>query len=233
MNLLELITHLRTSILDDIGGTGVDWTSIGESDDEAAQLRWSNEELTRFINEAQRQACRSSLLLKKPFSVSVISGTSEYTLDPEIINISRAYLASTGKPLTEAEYEEVMGIPFWYNETGTPEYYIVDIESSKITLYKKPDANDTLSLLAYHLPITDMSWDLAEIASPEIRVEYHLPMLAYAAYLAFSKDEANAFDPQRADYYRQVFEREFNVTSAYSETRKRRTKNRPIRYGGL
>ena len=75
-----------------------------------------------------------------------------------------------------------------------------------------------------------MSWDLAEIDTPDIKEEHQLAMLNYAAFLAYNKDEANTFDPQRAEYYRQLFVQEFSNTSAYSEIRQTRTRNRTVRY---
>lgn len=233
MTLNELVKHLRQSILDDVGGTGVDWAAIVEGTDDVDQLRWSNEELTRFVNEAERQACRSAFLLKSAstdFDISVILGTSQYTLDPRIIRIKGAYLSSTGKELIPLEYEDVMGTPNWRTITGTPTHYIADMESQTITLYPQPIANDTISLLVYRLPLQDMSWDLSEIDTPDIRVEHQIPMLYYAAFLAYMKDEANTFDPQRAEYNRQLFEKEFSNTSAYGDIRRARTTNRTVRY---
>lgn len=236
MTLYELVKHLRQSVLDDVGGTGVDWAAIVEGTSDVDQLRWSNEELTRFINEAEKQACRSAFLLKSAstdFDISVVSGTSEYALDSRIIRIKGAYLNSTGLELVPLEYEDVMSIPNWRTTTGTPTGYILDIESQTITLYPQPIADDTVSLLVYRLPLADMSWSLAVTDTPDIRLEHQLDMLFYAAYLAYQKDEANTFDPNRADYYRQLFEKQFSTTSAYGDTRRARTSNRPIRYRGL
>ena len=236
MTLLELVTHLRQSILDDVGGTGVAWADITEDQTDVTQLRWSNEELTRFINEAQKQACRSAFLIKTgspTFAISVTAGTSEYTLDPRVINIKGAYLASTGRELTEAEYEDVMGIPNWRTNASTPVYYITDMETGTITLYPTPIIDDTVNLLVYRLPLADMDWEKAETDTAEIRADHQIDMLFYAAFLAYNKDEANTFDPQRAEYYRQLFEKVFTSTSAYADTRRSRTRNKSIRYQGL
>ena len=52
MTLLELVKHLRTNILYDTGGTGVDWSGYVEDDYSSIQLRWTNEELTANINDS-------------------------------------------------------------------------------------------------------------------------------------------------------------------------------------
>lgn len=236
MTLLELVKHLRQSILDDIGGSGVDWENITEDDDEVVQLRWTNEELTRFINEAEKKACRNALLLKSndsSFDISVTAGTATYSIDPNIIRIKGIYLSSTGKELKKAEYEQVMGIKNWRSDTGTPEYFIGDMNSGTITLYKNPVVDDTIYILAHHLPLTSMSWDSNDSDTPSIREEHQIPMLDWAAHLAYQKEEANTLDPTKSEYHRQKFEREFPDTSAYSETRRNRTAYRPVSYGGL
>lgn len=233
MVLLDLVKHLRQSLLDDTGGSNVSWEDIVEDTASEAQLRWSNEELTRFINEAEKQACRSALLLKSAdptFSITVVAGTATYSLDSRIIKIKGIYLSSSGRELIKTDYEDLLPMGDWRSKTGIPTHYIEDIESGDITLYPKPSANDTLNLLVYRLPMVPMSWDLAEIDTPDIKEEHQLAMLNYAAFLAYNKDEANTFDPQRAEYYRQLFVQEFSNTSAYSEIRQTRTRNRTVRY---
>ena len=235
MTLLELVTHLRTSILDDVGGINVEWDGIAEDDTNAAQLRWSNEELTRFINEAQKQACRSAFLLKSAdasFQISVTADTPTYAMDSKILRIKGAWLESTGSELSPLEYEDLMAIPKWRTTARTPHSYIPDYDTGTIRLYGIPLIDDTVNILAYHLPLVDMDWNKAIVDTPEIREEYHIDMLAYAAYLAYQKDEANTFDPQRAEYFRQLFQRSFSDTSAYGDTRRRRTSGRTVRYGG-
>ena len=233
MNLLELVTHLRSSILDDVGGTGISWANITENDDEVVQLRWTNEELTRFINEAEKRACRNALLIKSAssdYDITVVADTAEYALNSKIVKIKGAYLSSTGKELIPIEYEDMIEIAKWRDTTGTPTSYIPDIENSKITLYPKPESSDTIACLVNLLPTSDMSWDTNEVDSPQIREEYHLSMLNWAAHLAYLKDEANTFDPGRSEYFRALFEREFSDSSAYGETRRRRSTGRAVRY---
>ena len=55
-------------------------------------------------------------------------------------------------------------------------------------------------------------------------------MLDYAVHMAYLKDEANTFDPNRAEYYRQKFATNFTDTSVYGELRRKRSKGRTVRY---
>lgn len=235
MTLLELVKYLRESILDDVGGTNVDWTSIDEESIENSQLRWSNEELTRFINEAQNRVCLDSLAIKDStnFTISVVADTASYSLDSRIIQIKGIYLDSTGKELIEQEYEDLYTHQNWRDVTGTPTHYMLDIDTGSIQLYPKPETNDTIYIVAYRLPLTEFSWLTAETQSAELRSEYQIPMLNWAAYLAYQKDEANTFDPQRATYFRQLYSADFTYNNPHSDIRRRRSSNRTIRYGGI
>jgi len=232
MTLVQLIKHLRVSILDDTGGTSVLWEDLAEDDVEAAQLRWSNEELTTYINEAVNRACRASFLIKKAetdFDIAVTAGTAIYQLDTRIIRVKSVELASKGKPLFPTEYEELMGIQNWRVRASTPEMYIIDESDKQITLYPIPVIDDTLHLIYYRLPLVSLDWgsNSNDVEMPE---EYQIDMLDYAAHMAYLKDEANTFDPQRSEYYRQKFTTNFTDTSVYGELRRKRSKGRTVRY---
>lgn len=232
MNLENLIKHLRESILDDTGGTGVVWQDIDEDSDASDQLRWSNEELTRAINEAFLQAHRRSLLIKESsptFDITVTTGNPTYALDPRIIRIKGAKLVSTGNQLTKAEVEEVWDQKDWDTQENTPTHYIVDYNSSSFTLYPIPIVDDTVKLLYYRSELTPLSWS-NPTGTPEIPERYQIPALHYAAFMCFNKDEANTLDPRKAQYHLALFQAEFSETSAYIEKRRERTSYRTIQY---
>lgn len=233
MTLLELVTHLRVSILDDTGGSGVSWADITEDGDDVYQLRWSNEELTRLINQAEKDACRAADLIKTYLNygpVTIVAGTPSYTLDEKIYKVKAAKLASTGKFLTEVEIEDLTEVADYGSKQDTPTHYATDQEADTILLYPEPIVNDTVTLITYRYPASDYLWDTAETQSSELRPEHQIPMLWQAAYYAYQKDEANTFDPARGEYFRNKFNQQFTPESAYSETRRRRSRGRTTKY---
>lgn len=233
MNLLELIEYLRVSILDDTGGLGIDWSGISKEDNEATLLRWSNEELTQNINEAIRQVYRRILPVKDILiTIPVIAGTHTYSLDPIIIQLLGIRSPLTELPLVQLDIEDIWDVPQWESVQGDPTHYIPNYDTGTIRLYPEPTQGDTLSLMYYRLPITELSWS-ANTLGPELRNEFQIPMLNYALFLAYMKDEANTNDPAKAQNFLALFNQEFPQTSAYSDNRKRKTTNRKIRYGGL
>ncbi|MBT8448161.1 MAG: hypothetical protein KJO69_00630 [Gammaproteobacteria bacterium] len=235
MTLLELIKHLRESILDDVGGTNVEWEELIEDNVSSTQLRWTNEELTRFINEAQNRVAADILAIKdsSTYSLTVVADTAEYALDPTILQVKGMYSDNSGLRLTEQEYEDLEGVKSWRSKTGTPTHYMLDIETSKVRLYPTPEVDDTIYLTVYRLPTPQFDWELSDIQSCEIRTEYQIPMLNWAAYMAYMKDEANTFDPQRANYFRQLYVADFTYNSPYADVRRRRSSNRTVSYGGI
>lgn len=233
MTLLELVTHLRTNILDDNGGQGVDWTGWDENTYDTFQLRWSNEALVANINEAILQVYRRTSPAKDTWLLPVISKTNNYSIPSYIQRITLARRLSDGRPLDKTELEEIWQYKDLETRVAEPTKYIVDTNTNNLRLYPIPVNNDTIEFIVYRLAKSQLTWADDQDTTPELRVDYHVPLLYYAASLCYKLDEANTIDPKRASDFEMMFDREFPPVSAYSNIRKSRTSNRPIRYGGL
>jgi len=231
MNVLELVTHLRRNILHDVGGQGTDWSSWSDSDFDSIQLRWSNEELVANINEAIKLVYRRINPIKDLVQLDIEAGTHTYALPSYIAKVLKAK-RQNGKYLEERSMDDFWNMTEYNTKTGEPISFFTDVEQSKIRVYPIPTADETLDLMIYRYPKTDLSWEEPEEV-PELRTEYHVPMLYGAASICYMKDEANTFDPGRSTSFSVMFDREFPFTSAYSNLRKERTANRPIAYGGI
>jgi hypothetical protein len=237
MTLKELVKYLRVSILDDTGGTGVDFEVITDSDDESQLLRWTNEELTSYINESINQVYRRILPVQKnetTFDITLIAATHTYSFDPRIIRIIGVKLVTAKKQLRLLDTQEIWDLSnTWDTIAGTPTDFIIDYETESLRFFPIPVAADTATLFVNRFPLTTFTWLTDQATSPELRQEYQIPMLYYAAALSYQKDEANSLDPEKEGKFLQLFDREFPFTSAYSEIRKRRTAYRGVRYGGI
>ena len=231
MTLLELVTHLRTNILYDTGGTGVDWTLYSDTDADSVQLRWTNEELVANINEAINQVYRRISPIKDTYSLPVKTNVINYTL-PSYIKQIESGRRSDGKSLTELELDDFTHIIDFDTRTGDIENYVLNASTGKLRIYPTPVADETAIFYVYRLPKTKLTWETIDEV-PELSEDYQVPMLFGAASLCYMKDEANTFDPQRSNYLSGLFDREFPFTSVYSTVRKSRSAKRPIRYGGI
>ncbi len=231
MKLIELVTHLREYILHDTGGTGVDWSSLNKDDYDSIQLRWTNEELVAYINEAITQVYRRINPIKDLYQLDIEADVHTYTL-PTYINKVLKVKNGEGNPLQERSMDELWDYKGFNTVSNVPVYFFSDYEQGVIRLYPIPNKDDTLDMMIYRFPKVALTWEDTE-ASPEIRVEHQIPMLNGAAALAYLKDEANVYDPTRSREFQALFDREFPFTSAYSNVRKERNANRPIAYGGI
>jgi hypothetical protein len=260
MTLLELVKYLRSYILFDVGGHGIEWENIAEDDDEIVMLRWSNEELVEYIQQALYQVYRRILPAHGYYpelDVNVIAGEPTVDLDYRILNVLSASFENTDGTVVDLCMTDLQELERKHPNTlqelsrnGTPRNIIPDFTSGTLRMqpfFKLEMTEDTaiptpgfvstpvvkgkLKLLVERLPLKRLSWN-ASNRKVEIREELAIQMLNYAAYLAYSKDEANTADAGIAAARLRDFDKEFLQTSAYSDVRKRRAKRNYVRYGG-
>jgi hypothetical protein len=198
MNLNDLV----------IGGQGIADEVIDKPD-----LLWSLEEWTEYANEAENEACmRANLLIDRTSSItsiSVLSGQATYDTDEKILIIKRVKLALGTEPLVKT-YRRVLDAtyPNWETDAGTVRSWLPD-GTNKITLYKKPTANDTLNLMVSRLPLNPMLLVDKLIQSPEIDAQYHEGLLDYMMYRAFSKQDTETLDTGKAKSHLKTFTERF------------------------
>lgn len=231
MKTIELVTYLRENVLHDTGGTGVDWSGLSKDDYDSIQLRWTNEELVNYINEAITQVYRRTNPIKDSYELDIEADEPKYTIPSyikEVLKVRR----TDGVPMEEKSMDDLWKYKGYNTDTGEPRFYFTDIEQGYIRIYPIPNLAYTLDMMVYRYPKVKLSWEDYD-KSPELREEYQIPMLFGAAALAYLKDESNVYDPSRSASLQALFDREFPFTSAYSTIRKERTANRSIKYGGV
>lgn len=231
MTLLELVKHLRENILDDTGGQGVDWTGFNKDDYDSIQLRWTNEELVANINFAIESVYRRTNLIIDALTLDVEIGVPTYSLPTWVIEVDDVK-REDGNYLIKKGMKDLYSLTEFNTKTGELKVWMPDDVMGSMRVYPIPEKNETLSMIISRLPKLRLTWDNPDI-SPEIREEYLYPMLFGAAEVCYLKDEANTYDPKRSQMFSDMFDAEFPFTSAYSNIRKRKTANRPIRYGGV
>jgi len=195
------------------------------------QLRWKNEELVANINEAINLVYRRTHPIKDMETINVSVGVTTYPIPIYSLEINEMKM-SNGKALEKASVDALWRNQSFFTDENEPRYFIPDMGQNTITLYRKPIEATVLTYLFYRLPKVPLTWT-NNTAYPELREEFHLPMLFYAAHLAYMKDEANTLDPKRAMTYSAMFDLEFPPVSAYGTMRKAKTANRAIAYGGI
>lgn len=230
MTLVNLVKNLRTRLLDDTGGEGVDWQ------DEAVSrlLRWSNEELVDLINEAMRETAVRLKCHTDRLTINVKAGQRSYTINSKVFKIRRVKLDLVSYSLGEISWQDADAIrKDWEDYENTPDSYMLDWERGKISLYPIPLVDDTLTMNVYRYPKSDMTLENWESDEPELAEEHQRNALYWAAKLAYEKDEANSYDDGRAIKLEGTYIQHFGMPeSAYALQRKKKAK-RQIRYGGI
>ena len=176
-------------------------------------LLWSLAEWTEYANDAENEACiRANLLIDKTSSlasIAVVSGTATYSIDEKILLIKRAKLLSGTEPLVKTSRRVLDATyPNWEAETGTVRSWLPD-DTNKITLYKSPVADSTLSLMISRLPLAAMLLAEKLIVSPEIDSQYHLGMIDWMLHRAYSKQDTQTLDLGKAKEHLARFTKRF------------------------
>ena len=180
-------------------------------DNNRVKYFWSNATLTRFANEAENEAGRRGSLLVSSSgptcTYGVSAGQDVVLLDRSVLKIRRARMASGGDMLASVTAAQMdLSAQSWELETGTPIALVTDYQSGAVRLYPVPTSDDTLITTVSRLPLRQMEADDDE---PEIRAEAHPALVQWMLYRAYSRQDAETFDPKKASRALLEFEREF------------------------
>lgn len=167
-----------------------------------------------FLNQAQSEAARRGRLLVDSKSqeicrVQVVAGEPVVDIDPRIISIRRARLASSSRPLVKAKVRDMdERFPGWDSSTNqsTPLIVVTDYGANQLYLHSIPKADDELLLTVTREPLVDLE---GENDVPEIPARYHYGLIAWMKYRAYSIDDADRYDPKQAGIALGHFEAEF------------------------
>ena len=180
-----------------------------ESFDDADPPFVSDELATLYANEAQVEAARRSVPLRdSSLSVSVSAGEPVVKLDKKVLRVIRARLQSQARALEFLTiYELDRGTSAWETMTGIPRVLVTDYQHGAVRMWPKPLRDETLLLTVDRLP-KKMESDEDE---PEIREEHHRSLVNWILYRAYSRVDADMFDPNKAAIALKQFESEFGA----------------------
>jgi hypothetical protein len=160
---------------------------------------WSDTQLTRYANEACKEACIRMPLIERTQRISIAATNATYRVNEFTRRIKYVKLALEDDPLTqttEAELERSYGRQ-WRTITGTPRHYIR--KGRVFTCFPIPIVNDTLTIKAASLPDDDFDFD------EDIDPVYHESLQYWIAYRAFLKPDADAYNPVKAAEFLGMF----------------------------
>lgn len=206
-------------------------------DDLNKPFLWSDDEITLYLNEAEREAAERAQLIEddrtpRVVEIALRANIGEYDLHESVLAIVRAKIDGQANPLTLTTRDKLDAqVKDWESETGEPKRFLDD--EHRIVLYPIPTTAGVLRLRVKRLPIDPL--DLAEkTRGPEIHERHHYRMIDWALRCAYLKPDADTFDQKRADTYEAGFTRSFGVRLDADVQRKQREKRTvKMKYGGL
>jgi hypothetical protein len=106
----------------------------------------------------------------------------------------------------------------WWSQSSRPQYFMQD--GLKIRLAPIPDSTGTLTLAVYRIP-TDAETMETDADEPVIAAQWHMRLLDWALYLAYSHQDVDVTDNSRAALAEQRFEMSFGKRFDANTERKR------------
>lgn len=169
---------------------------------------WTDQQLREWVNEGARDIARKTEALEDRDSITVVVGTSEYTLDPDIIRVHRVEITPTGEDTTALEYVDVKDLDSfgWRQRTQRQDRpYVYSIWGSgrtlKLITYPVPGTAGVITVWAYITPPA-----LVENAATDAAVDVQIPqawddiLLDYIEYRAMRKDRDPRWQEAKAMY---------------------------------
>lgn len=204
---------------------------------------WSDAEAYRFLNDAYFMFVRLTGGVVDTDSpeteVMVEEGQAMCDLHPSILRIMSATLRSAQRQLQIINATDLPKLTTQdyggraqltdFNRPGNVTHMVIGMARDKAKLIAVPTQDDTIDLHVYRLPTCEITREGQKLSDVSMIHHYHLTH--WMSYLAYSKQDADAFDPRRAEYHKAEFER--YCAQALREWERYKHKNRVVAYGGL
>ena len=172
--------------------------------DKVQPYLFADEDVTDWLNDAQRQACIRGRLLREDANpavceIALTPGQRTYPLHKAVYEIINARIVPSNGDrarvvfLASREWMDA-NLPDWRAEQGMAEFVIQD--DTSIRVVGAVTAGDKLAIECYRTPLKLLANDTDK---PEIHEAHHEHLIQWALHKAFSVVDADTFDPQRSD----------------------------------
>lgn len=198
MEIKDLVTIIREDYLDDA----------------IEDYLWPDAFMYRALTEAERQACnRTDFLYDETTAeiveLTLVEGQQSYAIHPKVTFIDRVEFDS--KIVTHISLDERDRFHAdWRTASGLGSndmsYWV---RHRKIYFDRTPDAIDagsTVYLRVYRLPLESITGGSDELEIPE---EFHTDLIQWVLYQAYTKQDADGYDANRAKIHLRNFENAF------------------------
>lgn len=190
-----------------------------QANDKVEPYFWSDEEVTGYLNSAQKEAAIRARLIYEVVdadvcSISVIKDQPIYNLNPLIYELSHVAFKASGDTqihkvsiISPEDMDKRCGND-WRERTGDPRFAV---QADKwLRLAPMPDYDGLLLIEGYRAPkLMDLAD--ADTAAPEISELHHEHLVNWALHKAFSIPDAELFDSEKANKAERDFTAYFGI----------------------
>lgn len=209
----------------------------GEAPD--ADSLWSDADIYRYINDAQIEVTRRTLVLQDILDIAMAVNTALYTVPEWVLRPRRAHVAGNnerkvallngdGDCFTSDDY----GMQFTIaseNTTGPVQALIFDERPGKARAWPIPTVVETVRVHVFRLPKTRITDGNGKLEVSDNRFERAL--LLYMKKRAYEKEDTDVLNKGKSEGYFNQFLDEIGTLAP--ETRRRVRRAGTVRYGGL
>jgi hypothetical protein len=194
---------------------------------------WTDEDVFRYLNEAYFTFVRLTGgiadfgSVTHPWAtVELVPGEAYSPLHPSILRTVTARLRETGRKLTIVNGVEIDRLD---NQVGRVREMILGLRKNWVRWRSVPAQAGTVDLEVYRLPLAPITGEEQELV--EIEEIHHNALLDWMKYLAYAKQDADAFDEKASFRAKALFEE--YCARVRAEDERYRHNTRVVRYGGL
>lgn len=218
MNTTELYTLFRSDM-----------------DDVNAPYLWSDDDVFGYIGDAQTMFCRktdgiSDVTTPAVTQLAITPGAGRITTHKSVLKIRTATRLDTGRSVEVVNREDMAKRNWYFDGTQGPiKALVVGEEAHSVRTYPVSNETVNIELMVFRLPMVAITTDGEQ--EFEIDEQHHRHLLLWCKHLAYSKQDAETIDKNKAA----EFEQKFNAycETAKEEARRARHKPRLVAYGGL
>lgn len=198
MNLRELVNHTRCNVLRD----------------SAVPSLWSDNEIVRYLNQAEKEFAIRTHDIVDDTTVAVtqfitVPGQQVYTLHKSVIMVNELGLVEYDEedPPNEVSYSPLKDrtrqqLRRRYSK-GRPTAYTAQVRTGSIRLDPIPDAAYTIEMVVARKPLRSMS---QELHVPEIDEQYHLNLCDFAAFRCLTNNKPEGSDMAEGSEFKALWD---------------------------
>jgi hypothetical protein len=161
---------------------------------------WPDANLTEYLNACVEEVCERTNCLRDSLTdaiclIPLVASQRHYALHDSILDILTVQPSWRSVPLDKQSVTTINSD--WLTSTGLPTSYLLDYSSRTLSLSSVPAVitNESLRLTVSRLPLAEMS---AATDVPAIASRYHRRLVDGVLAKAFSKQDAETYNPKKA-----------------------------------